>query len=272
MKKIALMLGLSVLGLALAAPPVDARGCRSAGCCYTTCCAVSYVDQACTGYRCVVKYKPIQVNVTEMVTKVVDEPCKYTVYEPVKVAHKRTVTCYKQVVVEEPFTYTIYEPVHTKQKVKVTTYTCKPKEVVRKVTTCHYTYCYSHGCGGCCYPVCCPVYTTQDVRCIVHECVPVVTEQEVTVCNYVPKQVQGKRHVCRLVAEPREETYYTCNYVAKEVTAVRKRYLCEPVAKTVTVQQAYTEMVPYTYTVRVPVYSHCAPVYHHGCYHGGCCR
>ena len=134
--------------------------------------------------------------------------------------------------VEVPVTCTVYQPSWSEQTRTCTVYTRVPSQVTRAVT------CYrsvpvtcTDPCTGCCYTACKMVPYTQNVTCTVYHCVPHQRTFKVRVCSYTPVQ---KTYTCRKVVAT-----------------------CKPVV--VTRKVCYCVSVPYQATVKVPVYTPCAP-------------
>jgi hypothetical protein len=102
----------------------------------------------------------------------------------------------------------------------------------------------------------------QGVR-TVCDMVPQTREITVNVCTYRQQQMQGTQTVCDVVPQTRQVTVNVCTYQPVQKQGTRKRLVADTVTETVQVQECYTEMVPYTATVRVPVAT--APVMASGC-------
>jgi hypothetical protein len=87
----------------------------------------------------------------------------------------------------------------------------------------------------------------------VYETVPQTQEVTVNVCRYEAQQRTGTRTVCETVPQTREVTVNVVSYQPVERKGTRKQLTCEWVTESVPVAECYTEMVPYTMTVNVPV-------------------
>jgi hypothetical protein len=87
----------------------------------------------------------------------------------------------------------------------------------------------------------------------VTEMVPQTREVTVNVTTLQPQQRTGTRTVTEMVSQTREVTVNVTTLQPQQRTGTRTRLVPETVQETVNVTQAYCEMVPYTYTVRVPV-------------------
>jgi hypothetical protein len=184
-------------------------------------------------------------------------PCATECVAPTYV--DKTVTCYRTEWKEKEVPVTVYKrvprevvvphkcmvwvPEWKEEKRMVTQYHMVPKEVERVVTTCHRvpvpcceTDCCDDGCGrrrlfhrhrDCCnYQV---VTESHTVKCVVNQCVPSQHEVTVRVCSY----------------KAQEKTWETKCTV----------YDCKP--ETVMQKVRYCERVPYTTTIKVPVYPVC---------------
>src|SRR5262245_34827351 len=123
---------LVLIALAATATPAGAWGWRRHDCgSYMTgdCgAAVAYVEQTVTAYRPEYKTRVVPMEVTRMVSKVVEQPYKYTEMVPVVTPQKRTETFYTTQTKEVPFKYTEMVPVVTPQKRTETFYTTQTKE------------------------------------------------------------------------------------------------------------------------------------------------
>jgi hypothetical protein len=80
----------------------------------------------------------------------------------------------------------------------------------------------------------------------------------VTTCH--PQTRTATKTVCDVVPVQLEVTVNVVKTTAVQKTGVAKKLVCDVVTEIVPVNECYTEMVPYSYTVKVPVYSYsCAP-------------
>jgi hypothetical protein len=187
MKKL-LLVGCAVLGLVVAAVPVQARGllrCRDR--CEPVCCMkVIYEEREVTVMKPVWKEKEEKVKVCKLVPREEVRKHECTVMVPEWKDEKRTVTVI----------------------------TCKPREVERAV--CRTTWvreCCVDPCTGCTRTVCKPHTVVEKVKCIVMDCVPEKKEVTVKVCHYKPEKRTW-------------ETKCTV-YDRKEETVTRKVMYCE---------------------------------------------
>ena len=145
-----MLLGLTILGLALLAVPSEAGllhrrhgGCDS-GCapaCDVPCAAVAWEEREVEAYRVETKTRTVQREVRRLVSHEVEVPYTWCELVSVTTPEKRTVSYCDTVTREVPYTYTVCVPVYTPEK--RTVMTCKT--VTREVP---YTY-----------TVCVPVYT-----------------------------------------------------------------------------------------------------------------
>jgi hypothetical protein len=90
---------------------------------------IAWVDQAVTKYRVEFRTQVVPVEVTKVVSKVVDEPYSYTELVPVTVPEKRTVTSFKCEPKQVPYTYTVDVPVVIPEKRTITTCQTVAKQV-----------------------------------------------------------------------------------------------------------------------------------------------
>lgn len=222
-------------------------------------CGTAYEDRVMTGQRAVTKSRVVKKEVTEYVSKTVQEPYTYTVMENVTTQEKRTVTTYETQWVDEAYTYTVCEPVTTQEKRTVTEYrnvakqvpytynvctpttvtemrtvsrwVCTPETVTENVTRTHRVpVCSVDPCTGCartCYQrvtECVPVTRTVMRRRCVTEQVPV------TVTKYVTTQQTGTRTVYECVPTTKDVMVNVTKYVNKEMKGTRK--VCKVVPKT----------------------------------------
>lgn len=244
-------------------------------------------------------YKPVQ--------KQVEYTC--TVMVPVTTQEKRTVTECQLVSKEVEYKYTVMVP-KTVQEKRTVTY-C---EMERRLQECVVPVCRvvqvqcTDACGNC-YTTCQRVVENQKVTREI--CVPVTKTKEVlvnvtvceaqervgkrTVCervmsqrevlvNVVTCQAQARkmtRTVCEMVPETREVLVNVVTCQAEQRVGTRTVYECKQ--ETVTRKVTYTEMVPETVTVRVPVaqcadycntVSDCGSGHGHrrGLFRRGCCN
>lgn len=182
----------SVAALVMAAlvNPVQARGCRSRGCCYepAPCCdtCVSWVEKQVTCYRPEWKWREVPCVVNQMVPREVVSEHKCTVLVPVWSEEKRWCMVNKMV----------------------------PREVVQDVTCCRMVpVTCTDPCSGCSYTCCKPETYVQQVKCTVYDCVPEKKEYTVKVCSY---REDVKTYNLKQIV-------YDC----KQVTVMKKEHYCE---------------------------------------------
>src|SRR5262249_42318299 len=132
---------------------------------------------------------------------------------------------YSTVTREVPYSYTAYVPVCTPQTRLQTYCVAVPEEVARQV------------------PVCRTVSERGTDPC---------TGEGKTGCRDVTGLEEVRSVVARLVPQTREVTVNVTHLQPVQRTGTRQRVVQEAVQETVIVTQTYCEMVPYTYTVRVP--------------------
>jgi len=258
-----LMMAALLGAFALPALTAEAGGCRRSSCapaCNDCGYSVAYVDKVVTGYRAEARCKEVEVVVNRVVSKVVPETVKCTVMEPVYTQEKRQGTTWECVTKQVEYTYSVCVPVMTQEKRQQTYWTCVPEEVTVQVPVCRMVSvpCVDP-CNGCCYTSCKMVTEWQTCKKVVMRQVAQTREVLVNVCSYTTEQKTGTRLVVERVAKPVEYTVNVCSYRAVEKESVVNRVVCETVQEKVKVQQNYCEMVPYTYTVKVPVRVPCAP-------------
>jgi hypothetical protein len=275
-------------------------------------CPIGYEEKTVTAYRQEWKTRVVPVVVTRNVSKVVEEPYKYTEYEKVTVPEKRTTTSYKCVTREVPYTYTAQVPVTIPEKRTITTYQCVAKQVpytytvkVPVVTTEKRTVtrCISvpevickevpvkklakvqveDPCGGCSHTALKWVTECQTKKTTVYHKVPETKEVETKVYKFASEERTGTRVVHEKVAVQKEVTVNVCTHrteqrtgtkviqekvpVTEEITVnvvkcqpvektgIKKKVVCEQVQETIQVTEKYLQCVPYTKTLKVPVYA-----------------
>ncbi len=262
--KHALVLAAALGVFSFAAPQADAFGRRSrcggndcgapVSCCEPQPCAgPAYIEKTVTAYRPVYKQKTVPTEIRKIVSKVVEEPFKYTEMVAEVTPQKRTETYYTQQMKEVPYKYTVMVPVVTPEKRTINYFTCVPEKVTKEVPVCRVVPVkVVDPCSGCCYTVCKRVTEMQTVTCTVMKPVPQTREVTINVCSYKAEEKTGTRQVCETVPQTREVTVNVCNYKPVERTGTRKRLVCETVKETVDVTQTYCEMESYQTTIRVP--------------------
>lgn len=229
-------------------------------------CPVAWVEKTVTAYHTEYQTQIVPTVVTRSVSRVVEEPYKYTELVPVTVAEKRSITSYQCVSRPVSYNYTVNVPVVTQEKRTITTlvtvarpvtytYTVNVPVVIpetRTVTTyikvpeevTHQKPVHKlarvevvDACTGCTHKSLKHITEWHEVKEVVWHKVPVTKEIVVNVCSYRPEV----RTATRLVHEQVPQT--------KEILVDVHSYRPETRTATYTV----TEKVPVTREITVNV-------------------
>lgn len=236
---------------------------------YTEYVAVSVPEKrTVTSYQCVTR----------------EVPYTYTVQVPVVHAEKRTVTTYQCVTRQVPYTYTVKVPVVLTEKRTVTECVSVPETIVREVPVRRLRKVQiADPCTGCTHTSLKWLSECRTEKKVVVHKVPQTREIEVKVCSYRTEERTGTKLVHEKVAVQKEITVQVCSHrteqrtgtqrlqervpvtqeitvqVAKcqpvEKTGTKRRIVCEQVQETIQTTEKYLECVPYTKTLKVPVYA-----------------
>jgi hypothetical protein len=266
MKKL-IVLGLALAALLATGAAVQAHGwggwCGGHGYAYVGGgCEVTYVDQVVTCYRTEYVEKDVTYTVRKPVYKEVVNKHKVTVMVLKNFTKEETFTVYKMVPkeIEEEVTFYKLVPKVTKQEVTTYKYDTVAKEVVVNQAVCTQVPVTYNICG-CCFTC----YQTQvsyvPVKQTVYECVTVPVKSQVDVTTYEQQLEKSKvkKTIYECVGTPEKRQVAYCQYVPEEREFETRHTVCEFTTEEVKGKQRVAVCVPYQTTVKVPVYTPCAP-------------
>jgi hypothetical protein len=188
-----------------------------------------------------------QVTCTRMVPTCCVDPCtgcSFTVCRPECYTQNVTATVWECVPSQHEVTVKVCHMTQQTHQVHSTVYECVPSQQEATVRVCHLEQ------------------RTHQVKSTVYECVPSQQEATVKVCHMTQQTRQVHSTVYECVPSQQEYSVRVCHYQQQQKTVPVTRLVCEWKPEVVTRTVSYCTMVPYTTTVRVPVYT-CG-----GC--GGC--